>query len=1152
MSRPPRARLRRSAAATGALAAIAATAFVLPSSAADDRDLGVVDDALFSSAAGASDASGSTTTPVTLLTGDSVLVTVAADGSPSVAVDSGVDVVTKRVGDDLYVYPVGVLDAVSSGRLDPELFNVTGLVAQGYGDTDRDDLPLIVTGTVATSRAAGVTSTTELESIDATAVTVDKTDAKEAYSRLVGSARSAGSVEKIWLDAMVPGIGVVDAAPVSAARTPELDPATGVEQTGVTEAWARDLTGEGVTVAVLDTGYDANHPDLEGRVVGTADFTGGGMKDSTGHGTHVASTIAGTGAADATRVGMAPDADLLIGHVLGTTGGQTSWIVDGMEWAVESGADVVNMSLGSTTTSDCTDPLAQAADELSSTSETLFVVAAGNSGSGRETVASPGCAEGVLTVGAVDADGATAAFSSRGATIGEHRVKPDVAAPGVAIVGAQATSPGGIHYTAMSGTSMASPHVAGAAAVVKQAHPGWTGAQIKAAITAGVKQESPGSVYEQGSGELWVPGALGAEVTTSSSVHLATFEWPHDRDQRESATVTYTNDSDTSVQVKVEVEDLVGADGERVPSSLVKVDRRSVVVPAHGTADVPVSVRGDVGLRDDAYGEIGARLVATVEDVPEHGKGHGKDDERTLTTAVGLWVAPRTVDVTFTVLDADGAPATTGALDVTDLHQPTRSYTNLSGADQTLTLRAGEHSVGALVRTTTDDGNAWAYVGVPSADLDRDQTVVLDARRAVPVEVEADRPLALSSGSLVAQRTWDDTWIVETTLRASGTTFAVAPTDRVDTGTFSFGTYLRGSDPAAERTTSPYVYNLAFVEDGRIGRDQSHTVHDEDLAAVTEHWYAQRTGWSALEAAQVVPAQGDPVAVTSLDRITTPATRTAYFSADVPWQQLTSSSLRQAETWIDPVRTYRAGERDEAEWFRLPTGTAIPSDLDGNPTRVAERQGSLVGFAFPHWQDTVAGRYGVAGFLDVGNIQLTVDGEYLGESAFPQVRADIGPGDHEIEMRLTQLRWGRESTWSIGRGTMTTFSFDSPQPEGDDVAALPVAIPRYDAPVDDFNRAPATADFPVEVDLHGQDGYDPGSITAMTAQVTFEEIDVLDEKLPSEYTWTDVPVVQRDGRWVALVDNTGGSGGAASLHVTTTDEHGSEVDQYLIDLYEIG
>ncbi|WP_167007329.1 S8 family serine peptidase [Mumia sp. ZJ430] len=1079
---------------------------------------------------------------VTLITGDRVLVSRAADGTPSAVVSSDDDFFTRRVGDDLYVIPAQAQRALAADRLDAELFNVTSLIDQGYDDAQSETLPLIVTGPLPQPRGASpLTVGADLESIDATAVSVDKENLATAYPQLVGgNARSASSADKVWLDAKVEGTAVA------------LDPATGVTQTGAEHAWRGGYDGTGTKVAVLDTGYDPEHPDLAGQVVLAEDFTGEGATDHDGHGTHVASTIAGTGSADPSKVGMAPKTQLLIGKVLGWGGGQESWIIGGMEWAVAQGADVVNMSLGSTVPTDCTDPMSQAAQSLSEQSKTLFVIAAGNAGM-RETVSSPGCAEGVLTVGAVDADGETASFSSRGSTVGEHRVKPDIAAPGVEIAGAGSNSPGGIAYTTMSGTSMASPHVAGAAALVRDAHPDWTAQQVRAALVGGVKKDHQGTVYEQGTGELWVPGALRSTLTSDVSVSLGTLAWPHTRGQEVTKQVTYTNDSDRPVRLRLDIDDLTGADARPVPESLLKLGAHTITVPAHGTKTVDVTARGHVGtLRDGAYGEIGGRILAT-----------GKVGHRAVevTTAVGVWLEPETVTVTLKTIDRNGEPATSGALDITDVHQPARSLVYLDGTDLTLRLRAGSYAVNAFVETTDGDGvRSYSYVGDPEARLTNDTTVTLDARTAEPVTVSGDRPMTIRSGSLGFQRTWDSQWVIGNSVHmANNPVFYAAATDRVRNGDFTFGSYLRAYDPAVTEKDSAYVYNLAFTDEGRVSTDQSHVISDDDLASVTEHWYGQRRAqWAPEEWTRVVPGDGTgPFFASSGDAVAAPGDRTAYYTPGVAWQQLASGSgwRTMPETWFDLVRTYEAGSRGETEWFKLPHMMAMNVNADGTPSRVAERQGSLVGFAFPVWQDSTDGRIGVQGFADLGRMQVSKNGELLDESAVPSGQFAIGDETSELSVKVWQARLRRDQVWEIGRGTITTYTFDTARPDGDAVAALPVSVPGYDAPVDTLNTAPAETDFPVSVTLQGQDGYDPGTIGSFTAKVTFDEVtyvDALGMDRPLEsLSWTEVPVVQRDGRWVALVDNTGEGGKTASLWIQAEDENGSRTEQVTFSLYAV-
>ena len=177
----------------------------------------------------------------------------------------------------------------------------------------------------------------------------------------------------------------------------------------------------------VDTGVDEKHPDLVGQQIAEKNFTTDpDNTDNVGHGTHVGSTVASH---DSKYGGVAPGAQLIDAKVCVEFGCQESWILDGMRWAAEQGAQVVNMSLGGGDTPEI-DPLEQAVNELTAQYGTLFVIAAGNSGS-PGTVSSPSTAEAALSVGAVDRDDSLAFFSSKGPRVGDSGLKPEVTAPGV-------------------------------------------------------------------------------------------------------------------------------------------------------------------------------------------------------------------------------------------------------------------------------------------------------------------------------------------------------------------------------------------------------------------------------------------------------------------------------------------------------------------------------------------------------------------------------------------------------------------------------------------------------------------------------------------------------------------------------------------------
>jgi subtilisin len=240
----------------------------------------------------------------------------------------------------------------------------------------------------------------------------------------------------------------------------------GVARVGAPLAWAK-TQGAGATVAVIDTGIDSTHPDLAGQVAGGVNIIDpqhpDNWKDDEGHGTHVAGTIAANGQ-NGGYAGVAPQAKLYAVKVLDKDGnGNYSDVISGIEWAMNHGIKIANMSLGA---DEGSDPL-HAAVQAALAKGMIIIAAAGNTGG---SVGFPGAYPEAIAVGASDNTDKVAPFSSRG---------PQVAyiAPGVDIMSLKM----GGGYVSLSGTSMASPHICGLAALA-YAEGATTPAAIRAAL----------------------------------------------------------------------------------------------------------------------------------------------------------------------------------------------------------------------------------------------------------------------------------------------------------------------------------------------------------------------------------------------------------------------------------------------------------------------------------------------------------------------------------------------------------------------------------------------------------------------------------------------------------------------------------------------
>ena len=323
------------------------------------------------------------------------------------------------------------------------------------------------------------------------------------------------SVAFVSEDTMIPLPKVTEeTAPI--ARDDEV--VWSVQKINAPAVWSElGLTGEGVTVAIVDTGMDGTHPDLAGKVVAFKDFIGTSTTpiDGQGHGTHTAGTITGTGKGGK-KTGVAPGAKLIIARVFGPGGASTADLLKAMEWimdpdgnpATNDGPRVCSNSWGSNSQ---TDRSFWKVIEAWRAANIFPSFAAGNAGPGPKTVGIPGGYPVAFAAGATDTGDGIASFSSRGPITwdGADLIKPDVSAPGHNVISCK----DGGGYRSMSGTSMACPHVSGLVTLMIQGNPSLTVAEIETILRDNaIDLGAPGNDNNFGRGRIDARKTCGALV----------------------------------------------------------------------------------------------------------------------------------------------------------------------------------------------------------------------------------------------------------------------------------------------------------------------------------------------------------------------------------------------------------------------------------------------------------------------------------------------------------------------------------------------------------------------------------------------------------------------------------------------------------------
>ncbi|HTE56389.1 MAG TPA: S8 family serine peptidase [Kofleriaceae bacterium] len=1078
---------------------------------------------------------------VTLITGDRVVVigeSVRVDAAPS---RRGISFRVVRSGGRIRVIPFDAVALLASGALDPRLFDVTELLELEYDDGHRADMPLLVAragaaglrAASAALAAAGARTTRALPSIGGEAVSVPKAGASAVWSALVGADRTpralvgpgGGPGTRVWLDGK---------------RQVVLD--RSAAQIGAPAAWDAGYTGAGVVIAVLDTGIEATHPDFEGRIDQEIDFLDGGADgapDDVGHGTHVASILAGSGAAEGGLYrGIAPDAHLLVGKVCELDGCPESAILAGMEWAASSGAAIVNLSLGGPDTSG-TDPLEQAIDELTAQYGTLFVVAAGNLGDCGgplgDQVTSPGTADAALSVGAVERDDLLAWFSCRGPRIGDAGVKPDVTAPGVEIVAARAvgTPAGDLDpvdelYARLSGTSMATPHVAGAAALLAQQHPGWRAAELKSALMSSARPTEGMTVFEQGTGRIDLARGIAQTATASpASVAFGVVPWPHDDDEPIARTLTYENHGDQALDLTLSVE-ASGPDGEPAPAGMFTALPSAVSIPPGGQAEVTVTADTRVEGPDGVYAGV---LVASA-------------GEQSVRATLAVHRRAETYDTTFRVVDRQGNP-TWAFVTLANLATGDFELLYIESGELTLPLARGSYLVEVFTAAVGDRDFLDEITMVqPLLEVTGPTEVLYDAGRAAPVDLGVTDPEARSWLEIIEYRRTTaagDFGVASFVFRegADRTPRAflahvgpeVAP-DELETFLGSWLARVPPDDP--DRTfDSPVVYNLFFAPPaGRFPTGFSGRVAPEDLHAVEIEVHAGLPGGQTVTMSGAFSSPDDDVAWLSGNYHRTPGRRTHYFTPGVRWLTIVDQEDANGEV---PVSHMTRPPRDDFPareiWNGGVLGPIVSNPGFSSGPQFARSDGTLF-----YWADLFADGAGHSSSVrGEAQVRLFAGDELIAEVPF-LIYPILGLPEEETSYRLEAESIRPPGTDRSSRVSATWTFRSSAEDEGQ---ALPLFAVRYQPRLDGEHRAPGGGFVAVPFQINRQEGAPFAPIRAVQIEASYD----------GGATWHHAIVLRIGDRGVAILHHP--ASGSVSLRARAADTAGDAVDQTIVDAYHL-
>lgn len=846
--------------------------------------------------------------------------------------------------------------------------------------------------------------------------------------------------------------------------------------------------------------------------------------DRNGHGTHVTSTVAGSGAASDGRFkGVAPGARILSGKVCDAGGYcDNSDILEGMAWAAQRGAKVISLSLGDVDTPE-TDALEAMVESVTRDHGALVVAAAGNSGPGK--VGSPASADRALAVGATDIDDELAHFSSIGPRVGDFGLKPDLVAPGVGVVAARAggtTAEDG--YTAMDGTSMATPHVAGAAAIVFQQHPDWTPEQVKRQLMQSAAAGKERGAYFQGAGRVDVARAVGQQVTADTTgVGFGQIRWSDGPRPPVTKTITYRNPGSAPVTLGLSL-NVSHSAGKPAPEGLFRLGADTVTVPAHGTADVTVTAAPETATTYAAYSGV---VIASTG-----------DRAVSVRVPVGMDVEQPSHSLRLTVKDRSGKAPAHAYLLVTSADGEVREVElhGKAGTELRVPRDGRTYSVNGFL--FDEEYTEATVVGAPKIVMSADRDVAIDARKAKPVTVSAPSRSARIKSAEIG------------TVGPDGRLFAVSVSDAVGgdrienvyatptaTSKDSKFTYLVSTlwvDPAGTDGNPSSVYFLTRPVRGAIPADPGYRPRMSELATVNStlaatapDTTAYRSVWMALDGLRWVHG---------MDGLPLPNRRVDYFSPseDLRWQTVFEQNFftrpdAHGQSFLSRLHSYRAGTFEE-RWNQGVQGSGFSPEEP-----VTSRDGDAMMFAI---QDSANGNLDLVAVTTTGSRpewELRRNGEVVSTNrGFATVPADATPAEYvatfeqERDLVPSTISTRLKSEWRFRSQTTATRQ------------ALPLLAVVMSPRLDEWNRAGAGRRFDMPALIQRPAGAAESPIRTFTVEVSYDE----------GRTWHTAKVKGSGMQRTVTVDHPRrSSAGSVSLRTYVKDAAGNSFKQTVIKAY---